>query len=351
MRSGWRHYHRKLVLLVLAIPLGLLVAGCDAVATRAPTAIFRPESPQAQIIHDLSVILLAIAAVAFVIVIGWLVLAIVRFRDRPEEEAVQTHGNLKLEIGWTAATAVVVIVVLGLTVWAMWDEDSMKPRTLPMQGAFPGDAILLRVVGHQWWWTFELPELEIITANEVHVPLNRTVRVQLEADDVIHAFWVPRLAGKLDTIPGQTNWMSFLPITAERYHGICGEFCGTQHAHMGFIIQAESTADFSGWVQTMQQPHPAPTTAAAQAGQEAFMGECAGCHAIRGTNAQGRLGPDLSHLYLRGTLAADMYPNTPENLALWIEDPQAMKWGNLMPPSAQDRQSIENMVAYLLAQQ
>jgi cytochrome c oxidase subunit II len=292
MRSGWCYDSRKLALLVLAIPLGLLAAGCDAVETGAPTAIFRPESPQAHIINNLAIVLLAIATVAFVIVIGWLILAIVLFRNRPEEEAVQTHGNLKLEIGWTAATAFVVMVVLGLTIWAMWDEDSMKPQALPMQGAWPGDTLLLRVVGHQWWWTFEYPELDISTANEVYVPLNRTIRVQLEAEDVIHAFWVPRLAGKLDTIPGHTNWMSFMAITPGRYHGICGEFCGDQHAHMGFIIQAEPTADFSNWVSTMQQPHPAPATAAAEAGQEDFMRVCAACHALRETPAVGRLGPD-----------------------------------------------------------
>ena len=347
MRSGRRSILAALGLIIVSATALTGLTGCEPAAQQPPVAMFRPESPEAASILTLSLILLGIAAVAFVIVEVWLFLAVFRFRNRPEQEAVQTHGNLRLEWGWTIATAAIVIVVLVMTIVTMGQVTTVQSATVPVQGAFPGDSLVLRVVGHQWWWTFEYPQLNIVTANEVHVPTDRTIRVQLEAEDVIHSFWVPRLNGKTDTIPGQVNYTSFLAITPDRYHGLCGEFCGLQHAHMGFVIQAEPVGDFSNWVRTMQQPAEPPQTPEAQAGQDAFNQTCAGCHTIRGTQAQGKVGPDLTHFALRQRLAADMIDNTPDNLARWIDNPQAVKPGNLMPDTNLDQQTIDNIVAYL----
>lgn len=348
MPTSWSHGRKALSVALPAIPLAMLLAGCDAAARDYPVAIFRPETPGATDIHNLSIILLAIAGVAFVIVEVWLLLAVFRYRNRPEEQAEQIHGNLRLEVGWTAATAFVVLVTLGLTVKTMVDVTTIPTSALPMASAFPGDTLLMRVVGHQWWWTFEYPQDRVVTANEVHVPAGRPIKVQLEADDVIHAFWAPRLGGKTDTIPGQINYTSFVASEQGVYRGICAEFCGNQHAHMGFRIISVPAAQFSEWMRAQQADAAQPTNDRQRAGQQAFQQNCAGCHTVRGTQAQGRMGPDLTHVASRQTLAADMFQLNPENLAMWIRDPQAAKPGNKMPKQNLDQETLDRLVAYLM---
>ncbi len=354
MRKVWHSGIRILFLLVLPLAAMLLLAGCDAARAR-PVAIFRPESPQATAIHDLSLGLLGIAAVALVIVEVWLFMAVFRFRNRPEESAVQIHGNLWLETTWTAATAFVVMVVLGMTVKTMADvtalpgpaPGSVAAAALPMASAFPGDTVPVRVVGHQWWWTFEFPQLSFVTANEIRVPLERTIRFQVESDDVNHSFWVPRLGPKIDTIPGQINYTAFLPIQQGDYLGECAEFCGAQHAHMGFRIIAVEPGDFSAWVTAQQAPAAEPTTDQQRAGAQAFMRSCSPCHTVRGTQAQGRLGPDLTHFASRKALAAETLENNHENLVRWLRNPQAVKPDNKMPNLNLDQATIDQLVAYL----
>lgn len=325
--------------------LAVLLTGCGD-AGNQNVSMLKPESPQATNIQDLAKLLLVIGGIAFVIVEGWLLVAAFRFRNRPEEEAVQTHGNLGLETGWTVVTAVVIFAVLGLTVKTMVDVTAQPASALPAASAFPGDVVTMRVVGHQWWWTFEYPNEKVVAANEIHVPVGRTVKVQLESEDVIHSFWVPRLNGKTDTIPGHTNFTSFLAIQPGVYHGICGEYCGSQHAHMGFRIIAEPVADFSNWVRAQQADAAQPTTDQQKAGQQAFA-VCAGCHTVRGTPAQGKIGPDLTHVGGRQSIAADTLENTPENLAIWLHDPQAVKPENKMPNLHLDQATIDHLVAYL----
>ncbi len=332
--------------LVLAIGLAGSLAGCDAIERGFPTAIFRPESPQARQINELAILLLVIAGVAFVVVEGWLLIAAFRFRNRPEERASQTHGHLGLETGWTAGTALVVFIVLGLTIKTMADVTAIPSAALPQQAAFPGDVMVMRVVGHQWWWTFEYPQQQVVTGNEIHVPVGRTIRAQLEAEDVIHSFWAPQLMGKTDTIPGQTNYTSFIAVRPGVYRGVCAEFCGTQHARMGFRVIADEPQDFANWLRNEQAPAAQPTTDQQRAGQQAF-GPCAACHTVRGTPAQGRLGPDLTHFGSRQTIASDTLENTPENLARWIRDPQEVKPGNKMPDLNLDEATIDQLVAYL----
>jgi len=342
-------------LLLLALPATMLaLTGCDAVNAQ-PVAIFRPESPQATAIHDLSLTLLGIAAVAFVIVEVWLFAAIFRFRNRPEELAVQTHGNLPLEIGWTTATGLVVMAVLAMTVKTMLDvtalpgpvPNSAQAAALPLASAFPGDTIPVRVIGHQWWWTFEFPTLNIVTGNEIQVPLDKTIKVQVESDDVNHSFWVPRLGPKIDAIPGQINYTSFMAIQQGDYLGQCAEFCGAEHARMGFRITAVKPEEFSAWVRDQQAPAGEPVEAAQKAGAQLFQQSCAGCHTVRGTQAQGKTGPDLTHFARRKALAAETLDNMPENLAKWLRDPQEVKPENKMPNLHLDSAAVDHLVAYL----
>ncbi len=342
MRST-RNAVRVILYVAMAAFGPVALAGCQA----APAAIFRPESPGASAIHDLSIVLLVIAAVVLVGVEVALLAAVIRFGNRPEERAVQTHGNLRLETGWTVATAIVIFAILGMTVKTMGEVSSVPQSALPQASAWPGDTLTLRVVGYQWWWRFEYPQLNVTTANEVYVPLDRPVKVQLEAADVIHSFWVPRLGGKTDMIPGQTNYTSFVATAPGTYEGECAEFCGAEHARMGFKVVAVPAAEFSNWVKTQQSPAAEPSTDAQRAGQQAFLRSCAGCHTVAGTAAQGKSGPDLTHFGSHQSLAANTLPNTPEKLATWIADPQTVKPGNNMPNLNLDQATVDQLVAYL----
>ena len=346
MPGVWRRAVRPASLLVLAA-VGLTTsAGCDA-ARSSPAAIFRPESPGAAAIHDLSVILLVIAVVVLVGVETVLLVAVFRFRNRPEESAVQTHGNLRLEVGWTVATALAILVILGLTVKTMGEVTASPAEALPAASAFPGDTLVMKVVGYQWWWAFHYPQLDIVTANEVYVPVGKTVKVELESADVIHSFWAPRLGGKTDMIPGQTNYTSFLAISPGVYEGECAEFCGLQHAHMAFKIVAVPPAEFSGWVRSQQTAAAQPSTEAQRAGERAFLRLCASCHTVKGTEAAGRSGPDLTHFGSRQTIGAGTLRNSREDLVRWLRDPQEAKPGNLMPNLKVDQATIDQLVAYL----
>lgn len=341
MQSTWSHLRPYLILGLAAVATA--ATGCAEV----PTAIFRPVSPGAGAIQSLSVYLLVLAGLVLLLVETLLLLAVFRFRNRPEEMAVQTHGNLRLETGWTVATAIVIFGILGLTVRTMGEASSVPEAALPQSSAWPGDTLVLRVVGVQWWWRFEYPELGIVTANEVHVPVDRPIKLQLESADVIHSFWAPRLAGKTDMIPGQVNYSAFLATEPGVYEGECAEFCGVEHARMGFRVFVDSAADFSAWVRSQQSPASTPTSEEQRAGQEAFQRACSSCHAVAGTAAAGTLGPDLTHFGSRTTLAANTLSNTPENLARWLRDPQGVKPGNNMPDLRLDQATLEQLVAYL----
>jgi cytochrome c oxidase subunit II len=333
--------------LAAATLLTSTLSGCDAVQRGFPVTMFRPASPQATFIYNLTITIAIIAAIAFVIVEGWLFIAAFRFRNRPEERAVQTHGNLRLEIGWTVVTAVVIFAVLGLTVKTMVDVTAMPAAAAVPSGAFPGEVVNLRVTAHQWWWEFEYPTENVVTGNEVHVPVGRTVRAQVESADVIHSLWIPQLNGKTDAIPGHTNFTSFLAASPGVYHGICAEYCGGQHAHMGFRIIADPVPDFANWVRGQQAPAAQPTTDQQRAGERFVATVCAACHTVRSTPAQAKIGPDLTHFGSRQTLAADFLDNTPQNVATWLHDPQAVKPDNKMPNLNLDQAAIDQLVAYL----
>lgn len=254
--------------------------------------------------------------------------------------ARQGDGLHWIWIGVSLSTAALIVSLI----WTVTTlaAVSQPPRT---------PSLTIRVIGHQWWWEADYPGANpgqtIVTANELHIPVGQPVRVELQGADVIHSFWVPQLAGKTDTIPGRTNlaW-----IEADRpgvYLGQCTEYCGRQHAHMGFTVVAEPARDFAAWQVRQSQPAPPPATSAASEGEQVFVHACGSCHTVRGSPAHGRHGPDLTHLMSRATIASGALANTPGNLAGWISNPQALKPGALMPATYLSGPQLTDVRAYL----
>ena len=313
----------------------ILAAHPDIAWAGAPTFL-RPESTTAREINSLAIRLLVICALVFVVVEGLLIVSIIRFRKRREEDVRQIHGNTSIEVVWTLIPAVLIAIIFTFTVRTM--------NTLDL----PGGDVPVQVTGHQWWWEVRYPQAGVTAANEVHVPAGRSVDVSLASADVIHSFWVPQLGGKTDAVPGHTNRVTFLAATPGLYQGQCAEFCGLQHAHMRFDLVVESPAEFSAWLAHQAEPAAKPSTAAAQRGEQVFLANpCAGCHAVRGTAALGAFGPDLTHLASRRMIAAGTIENTRENLDRWLRDPQAIKPGALMPTLPLGDADRAALVAYL----
>jgi cytochrome c oxidase subunit 2 len=274
---------------------------------------------------------------------GLLLYTVWRFRarsDRDQAPLAQTHGNWKIEFGLVGIVSVLLLVIAVPNFWALFAAHDVPSEE--------ENVLRVNVTAAQWWWKFEYPDLDITTANELHIPVGRAVQLYLRSGDVIHSFWVPRLAGKMDVIPNQDNTMWFKADAAGVYFGQCAEFCGTSHAHMRFRVVATLGADFEAWIQAQQQPARPPTDALAWEGAQLFLQKgCTGCHAIAGTAAQGQVGPDLTHVGRRRTMAAGIMDNTPENLARWLKNPQALKPGSTMPNLGLQDSEIDALVAYL----
>ena len=249
------------------------------------------------------------------------------------------------------AVAISFVVLLGSAIW--------NYVVLAKVAAAPTNpAVTIRVTGHQWWWEVAYIDKNVsrgfTTANEIHIPVGKPVRIELDAADVIHSFWVPALTGKTDTIPGQRNVTWMQADEPGIYRGQCTEYCGQQHAHMGFIVVAQPLQEFQSWWNHQLEAPPSPTSEAEihhQANvQSAFMRNCAVCHTVRGTAANGKVGPDLSHLMQRRTIAAATLPTSTGALAGWISDPQQIKPGNLMPTldlSAADLNAVRDFLQTL----
>src|SRR6516165_6474129 len=282
------------------------MAGADG--STENLSIFDPVSPPAESIRSLSVLVLAITGIIFIVVEGILIYSIVRFRHRGAARAPhptlppsggegrgaeppQVNGSKPIEIAWTAAPALVVFVLVLVTARTLWEVNVPPPR--PQQG---DNTLFVTVVGRQWWWEYTYDhyngrELGFTTANELHVPASeedvaRPVYLTLKSADVCHSFWVPRLAGKTDLIPGRINSMWFQTHRAGLYLGQCAEYCGTQHANMLLRVVVDSPSDFERWLENEQKP--AVEDPAASAGRSAFLAQsCVNCHRVRGTAAQG----------------------------------------------------------------
>jgi len=294
----------------------------------------------------------------------WALMAyiLIRFREKPGQERPKPiHGHMGLEIAWTIAPAIIVVAIVIPTIKGVFE----------VQRPPDGDALIVEVTGKRYWWNFHFPELGVTTANELHLPVGRPVSLRLESGDVIHSFWVPQLGGKRDVNPvvrvpegeeAKRNWMHFTIKEEGVFWGQCAEFCGEAHSLMGIRVVAVSEENFQTWVSDWKTPAPtanAPEDAAEAAaeadppevgvevgvedplvarGREVFFQEsyCIVCHAVEGTAAPGLIGPNLTRVGGRSTIAAGMLENTPENLALWIRDPRAVKPGAQMPGAQSD---------------
>ena len=266
-----------------------------------------------------------IAAFVFFFVEGLVVYASVKFRDRPgREEPKQIHGNSVLELTWTAIPALILAVVAVPTVLTIFNVAA-KPAP---------DQVKVHVVAHQWWWEYHYVGTtpEVVTANELVLPVNKPAYFTLDSVDVIHSFWVPKMAGKQDVVPGRTNTLEFTPYETGEFYGQCTEYCSLSHANMRLRVIVKSQADYDAWIKEQQAPPAQPATTEAQQGQQIFMSNiCITCHTIAGTQASGQLGPDLTHFAGRGTFAGSMFENNPDNVNRWIHETSLLKPGVIMP--------------------
>jgi cytochrome c oxidase subunit 2 len=359
---------RPLRLVTALCLLSLVLAGCSS--EHYPQTTLLPRGDFARIADDLLDITVKWALLVFVLVEGVLIYAIFRFRGKPgDPEPRQMHGNTTVEIIWTIIPALILAAIAVPTVRAIFQTNAFPKQ----------DALIIEVVGHQWWWEFRYPEYNLTTANEIHVPVGRTVDLRMGSSDVIHSFWVPQFAAKRDVFANRETRMWFKAEVEGDYPGQCAEFCGIQHGRMGYRIKAQTPAEFDGWVAHMQtlKPKPAPSASAdsgvrtasqgatiqqatspqaAQgnqyaAGEKLFTAKgCIACHVLYAVNApKGMVGPNLANVGARSYIAAGTLKNTDDNLAHWIRDPQGIKKGVLMPNLGVNEADSKALAAFLRA--
>jgi cytochrome c oxidase subunit 2 len=301
-----------------------------------------PAGPQAAAIASVTWWFFGVCLVANGLTMAALVVALVR-RRRPDDDAPETSRRLSRVIAGAVTVTVATLVVL-----VIFSVSAGRGLTAP---SGPG-AITIDVIGHQWWWEFQYHDVSanerVNAPNELHLPVGVPIALRATSRDVIHSFWVPNLHGKRDLFPG---FVTHTWIQADRpgvYRGQCAEFCGHQHAHMAFEVVVEPMNAFLRWLQQQRRGALQPSTDAARRGHDRFMaGACVMCHTIRGTSAGSRVGPDLTHLASRRMLAAGTLPMTRDALTRWLENSQAFKPGNRMPPHLVPREQLPELVAYL----
>lgn len=342
MRSRFR-LKRWIGVALLALVASAILSACNG----APEFI-DPKGPVASTESDIWWIIFVICVVIFVGVTSVLLYSVFRFRARPNSpEPRQIHGNTKIEIAWTIAPTLVLLVILGMTIGTMFG-----PLARPTTGA----SISVKAIGHQWWFEFSYSN-GVVTADELHVPVGTIVDVSLVSDNVIHGFWVPQLAGKMDIIPGHDNQMWFKADVVGTYRGECTEYCGAQHAHMDFVVVAQSQSDYDAWLASQQADPATPADGSPEAnGAALFKSEgCSGCHAI-GTPPKDAIliGPNLTHFGSRLLIAGGVLDNNSTNLAKWVRNAQEIKPDSDMPSfdgSAGSRNlspdQVNDLVAYL----
>lgn len=332
--------YRRFLPLLLA-PL-LLLGSLAAAPGSAAANIFDPHSPSGESIAWLFWLVLGISGIIFLIIEVALITFAIRYRQRGEAgEPRQIFGNRRMELLWTGIPAATLAIVFGIMVATMHSVAAS-----PVDDA---NTLTINVVGHQWWWEYDYPGQHFVAANELHIPAGQTIHLRLGSADVIHDFWVPQLGRKMDMIPGQTNDLWLRADTTGTYLGACAEYCGAEHAWMRLRVVAESPEDFAAWVAGQQQGEP-PIAGDAAHGRDLFFngaGNCTSCHAIAGTSAKARVGPDLTHVGGRATIGAGVLTNTPENMARWLKDPQAVKPGNRMPDLRLSDDEVRALAAYL----
>lgn len=323
---------------VFVILIGAFGCAADAPAERRTPDALTPQGSGARIVFDEMVWHAAFGGLIFALVVGLLLTILWRKRRPvPIPDDAEARG-----IRWIWAGG----IVLPIGVLTVIFSQSLASLASLEQLAEP-DTLEVEIIGHRWWWEIHYPDEGIVTANELRIPAGEPVRLTLTSHDVIHAFWVPELHPKLDLLPGRSNEVWVESDRPGTYRGICAEYCGLQHARMQFLAVVMDTEDFDEWAQSRAEPPSPPTTAHERRGQDLFMNNCAMCHAIDGTLATGTVGPDLSDLAGRLSLAAGIYPNNTGNLSGWVSDPQGMKPGALMPSTDLDGDELQALLAYL----
>jgi cytochrome c oxidase subunit 2 len=332
---------------------GRAVSACACIGAVLPglfaqvaSSAIDPAGIQAVRIARLWWMLLAICGTVYVLVIAALTLAAAR-RRRAEDPASRAGEDRR--ITRVVAAGVGITAVLLIAILATSATTARGLASLDREGA-----LRIRVIGNQWWWKIEYeapdPSSRFETANEIHLPVGRPVVLELQSSDVIHSLWVPNLHGKRDLIPGQLNTLWLQADREGVYRGQCAEYCGLQHAHMGILVVAEAPEKFEAWREAQRAPAPEPKTDEERRGQEVLLSRsCVFCHTVRGTHAVGKVGPDLTHVGGRLTLAAGTLPNTRGHLAGWIADSQHVKPGNYMPQNPMDGGDLQALVSYLQA--
>jgi cytochrome c oxidase subunit 2 len=334
-RSGDRVRRARLLAL---LPLALVASACGSKQDAL--------SPHSRAAHGIASLWwnmligssLAFGVVAVILLGAWL--------RRRREGIPRVRDGDKVALGVVIALGVIVPILVISALFFFSDIFLLHDVSPPTAAAAPADRtrLTIRVVGHQFWWEARYPASGVVTANEIHIPVRTPVEMLLYTRDVIHSFWVPQLNKKQDMLPEQTTRLLLYADKPGRYRGQCAEFCGLQHAHMGMYVFADPPAKFRAWLAREAKP--------AKGGgrnEALFVSKCGSCHAIRGTAAKGNVGPDLTHVGSRTSLAALTIPNTPERMREWLRDPQRVKPGNQMPAVPMTDAQLASLTAYLEA--
>jgi cytochrome c oxidase subunit II len=324
----------RLGLLLAAVTL--LAAGCGG-----KQSTLAPDGPPARDIATLWWWMLLAACVVFAGALGMIGLAWVR-RRRP---GMPLMSGGRRQMGLVVVFGMVIPIVTNVALFVVANFVVIRQTEAPAEASTP---LTIEVTGRQWFWQVRYPGSPAVTANEIHIPVRTRVNVIATTGDVIHSFWVPRLNRKIDMIPGRRNRILLYADNAGLYRGQCAEFCGLQHAHMAMYVQAQEPEEFRRWLRAESAAARAPTASDQQTGRRAFFRDhCADCHALRGTPARGDVGPDLTHVGSRTTIAALMLPMDAQGLAAWLRDPQHVKPGNRMPDLGLSGADVRSLVAYL----
>ena len=316
-----------------------ITSGTLALSAPENLSIFDPVSPSATPIRDLFMLVFGVIGIIFVITQGALVWSLIRYRAKGNEitEPPQIYGSNPIELAWTVIPILIVFILFLVTTRTIYSLDMQEP---------PEGALRVKVTGHQWWWEFEYPDLDFVTAGELHVPKGVPVFLDLRSADVIHSFWVPRLSGKTDCIPNRENHLWFQADEIGTWYGQCAEFCGTQHAKMLIRVISEEESEFEAWV--ANQKLDAPQVPTPLNGKEMFLSlACVNCHNVNGIMMQGGFAPNLTHLMSRDTIASGAAENTPENLKKWLRDPNSIKDECRMPNMMLTETQIDSLVEFL----
>jgi cytochrome c oxidase subunit 2 len=338
VRQRWLNSGRVRHTLAIAAGVAalLLLSACSG---PTPQTAFNPRSDYANLGLDLFKGIIVAGVIVGVLVEGALIWTAIRYRRRAGDPLPpQIHGSTVVEVVWTVVPVIIVGGILAATL----------PVIFSTQAPAPSGSMDINVTGHQFWWEFGYPNANVVTANEIHLPVGQTVNLVLQSDDVIHSFWVPALGGKRDAFPGHTNFIWLTPDSVGQFPGQCYQLCGYSHGNMREIAIVQSPADFQAWLTSQQAPAVTPTDPTAAEGAQLFQTRgCSACHTINGTPAAGKVGPNLTHVASRSVIAGSILDNNADNLRKWLADPPGVKPGSVMPNLGLNDHELDVLVAYL----